>query len=457
MRARQRTAANSLERPQDSSSSSFHSYAGPLDGWPQAPAAPADSAFNGPAGDFVRLVEPHTEADPVAILVQCLVGFGSLVGRGPYFTAEADRHHTRLFATLVGPTAKARKGVAWGHARSLLAHLDPAWVQRIQVGLSSGEGLIHAVRDAGAVLASGKQTQDGGVEDKRLLIVESEFASTLRVLGREGNTLSAVLREAWDGGTLSTLTKNSPAKATDAHISVIGHITVEELRRYLDRTEAGNGFANRFLWVFVQRSKLLPEGGRLDTIDLKAINRRFKKALAFARALGEAELKRTEQARDRWISEYRRLSEGRPGLLGAVTSRAEAQVMRLALTYAVLDCSKTIKRQHLKAALALWAYCDASARFIFGASLGDPVADELLRILRWSSEPLTRTRINEAFSHNRSAAEIGRALALLHQSGLAIKEEANSRGQRGRPSERWVAARHDERNAVNERRRGHTV
>lgn len=73
--------------------------------------------------------------------------------------------------------------------------------------------------------------------------------AVLRVLRQETNTLSAIIRQAWDGGPLRTLTKNSPAKATNAHISIIGHITKNELCRYLSETEAGNGFGNRFLWL----------------------------------------------------------------------------------------------------------------------------------------------------------------------------------------------------------------
>jgi hypothetical protein len=67
-----------------------------------------------------------------------------------------------------------------------------------------------------------------------------------------------------------------------------------------------------------------------------------------------------------WAAEYYDLSDAAPGLLGAVTSRAEAQVMRLSLLYALLDGKNVIGEDHLTAALALWDYCARSARFIFG-------------------------------------------------------------------------------------------
>src|SRR4029079_7044940 len=115
--------------------------------------------------------------------------------------------------------------------------VDEEWTNtRVLNGLSSGEGLIWAVRDEitkeEAVRERGKPTGDyqtvvvdRGITDKRLLVLESEFASTLRVMGRDGNTLSAVIRQAWDIGDLRTMTKNCPAQASRAHISIIAHIT----------------------------------------------------------------------------------------------------------------------------------------------------------------------------------------------------------------------------------------
>ena len=81
--------------------------------------------------------------------------------------------------------------------------------------------------------------------DKRRLVVEPEFAQTLKVLAREGNTLSAIVRQAWDGEPLQTIVRNDPLRATDAHIGIVGHITRAELLRYLTATELANGFANR--------------------------------------------------------------------------------------------------------------------------------------------------------------------------------------------------------------------
>jgi DNA-binding transcriptional ArsR family regulator len=230
------------------------------------------------------------------------------------------------------------------------------------------------------------------------------------------------------------MTKNSPAVATGAHISIIGHITKLELLRNLTSTEAANGFGNRFLWCCVKRSKFLPEGGTADDLDFDSQIRDLTAAVQFARETQE--ICRDDEARQMWADVYPQLSEGKPGLLGAMIARAEAQTMRLACLYALLDRSSVIRADHLLAAVALWTYCEDSARWIFGDVLGDPVADEILRSLRRSPKGMTRTEIARLFSNHREKQELARALALLLEEGL-VSYEKESTG--GRPGERWRA------------------
>jgi hypothetical protein len=235
----------------------------------ERPKPPRPAAFYGLAGEIASAVEPHTESDPVAILSQVLLLAGSAMGATPRFRVEGDTHGTKLFVVLVGQTSRGRKGTSLKQAEVPIRLADPAWADECKPsGLSSGEGVIYAVRDPTVKIVDGEpQVADQGVEDKRAVIVETEFCSTLRVMGREGSTLSAVLRNAWDTGDLRVLTRNSPMRATGTHVSVIGHITAEELRRELSTTDGANGFANRFLFISVYRSKLLPEGGEAHRID----------------------------------------------------------------------------------------------------------------------------------------------------------------------------------------------
>ncbi len=398
--------------------------------WPQRPGS---EAFQGLAGEIVSMIEPHSEADPVALLSQFLVGFGNVIGRSAYFQVEADKHFTNLFAVLVGPTSKARKGSSLSQTKRFLRGADTNWADScVLSGLASGEGLIWAVRDS-TFSNDGEKLLDVGVDDKRLLAVESEIAQQLKLMARESNILSTVIRQAWDSGNLRTITKNNPAQATDAHVSIIGHITQQELRRYLNETELGNGFGNRFLWLCVKRSKMLPEGGQLDDHDLLRVTQRLTSTIKWARQIEE--VRRSAKARQLWREVYPKLSEGTAGLMGAVTSRGEAQVTRLALIYALLDRCSIIQSKHLNAALSLWDYAQASARFIFGDSLGDPTADEILQALRVNPSGLTRTDISNLFGGHRKSADISRALVVLAQSGLAsCRPEPTG----GRPDERWL-------------------
>ena len=414
---------------------------------PQWPKPLAREAFHGGAGDVVRLLGPASEADPAGILIQTLACFGNVIGRSPHFTVEADRHSLNLFASLVGETSKGRKGVSFGRARSLFEQTDRQWAEdRIASGLSSGEGLLWAVRDPivkrdpvrerGRVTSYQDVEADPGESDKRLLVHEPELALVLRVMAREGNSLSAILRQAWDSGNLRTLTRNNPLKSTGAQISIVAHVTRTELLRYLDSTEMGNGFANRFLWACVARSKCLPdnEDRQVDPAKLHEIGKRIGDAAEFAKSVGE--MRKDAEARADWRAVYPVLSEPKPGMFGAVTSRAEAQTMRLACIYALLDNSAVIQREHLRAALGIWTYCEQSAAYIFGQSLGDPVADNIMRALREAPGGLTRTDISNIFGRHRDSGQISRALDALRESGRVRSEFEETEG---RKAERWFA------------------
>jgi len=413
---------------------------------PQWPSPLAEEAFHGLAGEFVHLIEPHTEADPAALLVQFLVGFGNVIGRNSYFEVEADRHYLNLFTCLVGETSKGRKGVSIGQVKRVFKDVGPEWIGNFQGGLSSGEGLVWAVRDeiikkvpikeGGKITGYQDQIEDEGIKDKRLMVVEAEMASVLRVMGREGNPLSPVIRKAWDDGLLRIMTKNSPAKATDAHISIIGHITREELRRDLTRTESGNGFANRFIWLCVKRSKVLPEGGKTYLVNMNPFLIRLREAIEFGKQAEE--IRKDEESKTIWGEVYPDLSEGQPGLLGAVTSRAEAQVMRLACLYALLDKSLLIRKEHLLAALAVWDYAESSAGFIFRDSVGDPVADQIFQALKDKPEGLTRTEISELFGRHQRSERVDHALTTLSKHNL-VKNKKMKGETSGRPVEKWFS------------------
>ena len=416
--------------------------------WPE-PLDPA--ALHGLAGEIVATIEPHTEADPAALLVTLLVAFGSAAGRGPGWTVGGDFHATNLYAAFVGETASGRKGTSWGEVRRLMERADPEWAEgRVASGLSSGEGVIHHVRDdlttrRRARTKEERRDADGdglieevnpGVADKRLLVMESELGQGFKAMQREGNTLSPVVRGLWDHGSAGNLTKNAPERTTGAHVSIIGHVTPRELRDGLTEAERANGFANRFLLVCVKRARSLPFGGELAEGDLDAMGRAL--AAALARARDRRVLDMDTGAREAWKATYEPLTERPDGMLGAITGRAVPLVRRLAVIYALLDQESIVGLAHLRAALAVWGYCERSAAHVFGGILGDRLADRLLAELRGAgTSGLTRSTIRTSVGHHLGAEEVGRALAELEARGLARCERCPTGG---RPREHWYIA-----------------
>lgn len=130
-----------------------------------------------------------------------------------------------------------------------------------------------------------------------------------------------------------------------------------------------------------------------------------------------------------WHEVYAHLSRDRGGLFGALTSRAEAHVLRLSCIYALLELSDTIRRPHLEAALALWKYCEDSARLIFGNAVGNHVADQILKALKSAPQGLTREELRNLFGRHRSSGEISIALQILIEGDLVRCREEETGGR----------------------------
>ncbi|MGH9216322.1 MAG: DUF3987 domain-containing protein [Acidimicrobiales bacterium] len=393
-------------------------------GWPAPPDRPA---WRGLAGAIAEAIAPATEADPVAILAQLLVGAGAVVGRGAWVAVEATRHYPNEFVVLVGDSAKARKGSSWDHVERVLHRGDPSFGGRVRTGLSTGEGLIWAARDPDGA--------DGGAPDPRLLVVEPEFVSVLKATGRDLNTLSPVLRAAWDGRPLALLTRTAPVRATAAHIAVVGHITGAELAAHTSAVEAANGFLNRFCFIACRRHRLLPDGGDLDPLGGTGMAERLGANLAGARRVGRVHF--DVAARIEWHDVYARLSEPTDGLVGSLLARAEAHVLRLAMLDALTDGDTLIRPAHLRAGLALWDYAARSVAWAMRHTTADPVAEAIHTSLLASPDGLTRTELRDLFGRNLPGTRIDAALVTLGADGRAQRRRLATAG---RPAEVWAAA-----------------
>jgi putative DNA primase/helicase len=196
----------------------------PEDSGPLAPPSMPDAGFPPLMSDIVEAACDSSEAHPVAVAANVLAYFSAMIGRGVYQRIGDVVIHCRPFPLIVGKGGKARKGTSESTVRKIFKRADGIFSERRGVeehlrchtgGLSTGEGIAWAIRDP-VEPDEKNRGSDPGVTDKRLLAIESEFDNVLSQLRRDSNTLSATIRNLFDGRDLEPLTKTSPTRATPA-------------------------------------------------------------------------------------------------------------------------------------------------------------------------------------------------------------------------------------------------
>ena len=334
-----------------------------------------DVALYGVCGSIVRKLAPHTEAHPAAIYFQLLTIMANVFGR---------------------------KGTAFGHACSFADEADPDWRNScVRTSMTSGEGLVREMSD------------DTG-RDRRCLLYFTEYANVLNAAKWTGSNITGVIREAWDSGTLYNMAIKNRSKnnkflqASNCHISIVGHITQEELIRLIPEDADANGFANRFLHVYAHRTKILPDGEGLYEVDFSREREDIIEAIWFARQRGR--MVRSPEATGLWCEIYPSLTRDIPGRMGKLLSRAAPHVVRLSLILALLDRSAQVEVPQLDAAYRLWQYCEQSTLWAYSPWRYSRIAQHVLGALRHDG-PQTMTQIaNDVLRKNHTSAEIRRAI-----------------------------------------------
>jgi hypothetical protein len=293
--------------------------------------------------------------------------------------------------------------------------------------------VLATIRDA-VKDKKGEVTHLGAV-DKRLLVLEAELASLLKVMYREGNTLSPVLRQLFDcPAQVRSSPKGDPITVTGAHVGVIGQITPNELARTLKENEVHNGFVGRYVWVKGKRVKDLPDPEDYSERSI-AHARLWLTAIRQARAVEQ--VTRDEGAKAQWASTYSHLRRmdgrrtGMPrrhGLAQEACARSHVMVMRMSLIFAALDGSSVITVAHQTAALAVWDFCERCAIQLFGNKSGLPKGDQIIDALL-ERGPLTRTEISALFGRNATKEEIDAVLAELMRQGQIREEKSETSGR----------------------------
>lgn len=370
------------------------------------PELPPGALYGLPGEIAVTLAE-SSGADPAAILVAFLVLLGNAAGPQPHAYFGGAEHPARLFAVLVGDAATGRKGTALSVVEKLFAEADPDWADgRVLYGLQSAEAMIDQVSDTGT--------------DCRLMVVETEFARLAETMARTG-TLSAQLRNAWDGRALQRTTTRMARRASRAHISLLGMITPEELLRHHRRLSQAGGLESRILYCYTAPLRDVSPfsvpadpaplaarvagvlGASRETV-MSSTDPISRHLLTLRGIQPRTELPVAGKVAAGWRTVKARLAasgEGMPGL----HSRAESQVIRVAAAYALADLSRSITPEHVEAALAVQSYCAQSAEVVFGV----PVAELPPRVNPNVSARIVRA-LHDAYPSWTARDEIGSGL-----------------------------------------------
>jgi hypothetical protein len=389
--------------------------------------SPDRAVYQGWLGRTSLALTRTSEADPVAVLVTLMAAFGVMTGPGPFSQISDDRHPALIWPLILGHTGIGRKGTSLGVDMRLLKAADPQFCsENITSGLSSGEGLIAAVADE----------DEGEAGGKLRLVIETEYSVTMRRSAREGNTLSGVLRQAWEGDDLATLTRAS-LHATAPHIAIIAHITPDEFRLCASGADMAGGTYNRFLPVYSERSQEIPDGDGApeDLITAHAIT--LRELAKQARDIRRVTL--TDPAREYWADVvYPALSGAGPtaGPVAQFTARATPYARRAAMLYALADGATAVNEQHLEAAYALVDYARATAAHVLGHGTGNTQLDKLAVALdNAGAQGLTRTDVHGVFSRQLSKAQLDDLLAKAE--ALPGVTRTQRRGA-GRPTDVWT-------------------
>jgi hypothetical protein len=329
---------------------------------------------------------------------------------------------------LVGGTSSGRKGTSLAVIRRFLVSADEEWFRWARLsGFLSGEAIIAEL--------AGDHDEDEATPNPykgNALVIEPELGRLLAVNNRDQSTTSHIIRDAWDGGTLSAIRRAKRQRVENPHVCAIGHIVPEELAEKLTTEEIYNGFANRCLFFCVRRSRKLSSGGYIAPEIIARYGKRLREAMDFGRN-GRREMRRTSAAEQLWDKLYNEEPET-DGLLGAFTARGPAQMLRLSLVYALLDQSEKIDVAHLKAAAAVWRYAVASVARRIATSLTDDERRLLDELRRVAPRPMTAVDRDRLFKGARKAREIKSMVERLVERRLATSDKTPTEGKLRKPA-----------------------
>ncbi len=407
-----------------------------------APPQATDAMYYGLVGEISQVATRGSEVNRAASAANMIALLSAAAGPYHYVQVGDVRHALSLFLLHVGRSAVAGKGEAMALPNRILEAVNgmmqsvgasseevetavPFMGQNHTGGLSTGEGLARLVHDG----IHTKESDEPPIWDKRLLVTEAELARIMEATRRRTSTLSPILRDLWDGGTIHPATKQTPISATDPHITLRAAITPLELRKYLPDGGATNGFLNRFLIYFAERTKDVPFPKRTSIEEIERLATKVRDVVKYMLGHYPSEKHQVAITMD---AEAARMYEvvypelrGRSGsteLVNSLLERRAPMVCRLAALFALTDFRMVIEARHMRAALAWSNYHRDSVEYLFSGNEADrkkaekqsAMESKILQFLAQQAEWATRTQITQgAFNNHSVAQELSAALDSL--------------------------------------------
>ena len=338
--------------------------------------------FPGLLDEVVHHCCDQSEAAPVAVAANCLVHFAALVGSVVYIPIGNERRRLNEFFLMVGPTGMG-KGSSWHGPKQIFRQTEECLATRFTErrkqgnsedidkypelkihtgGLSSSEGMAASL-------------DDSEVTDKRMLVCEPEFGNIMTQCQRQGNTLSAVMRNAYDGVDIKPLTKRNRVQVTEPYICLMANTTAQEFNRHdISNMLHHNGMLNRFLILWQHPPAPVPFPPPVADSHIEALAEAFADRILFARNYSyQTDYRKTQprplsldpDAKSCWAAHYNKLIN-RPDCeqVTSLTRRHRLHALLLASYFALLDYRMSLSSDDIHTALDWCAYSHASVVYI---------------------------------------------------------------------------------------------
>lgn len=378
--------------------------------------------FAGMLGRAVRTLIPHSEADPVGILAALLSAFSAAIGNGPRVHYGTQTQTLSVWTVLIGATGMGRKGTATRAALDIVRTALPDW---------SKATILEGCPQSGPAYVSTLAEMNGAA-----FMLEEEFADLLKVSARY-KSMGKALRRSWEGASISNRTKEAVIHVDAPHVAIVGNVTPTEWTTSIGKADRAGGTLNRFIPLYVERSKKIKLSEQISADDwaalIRPLAREFRQAVKVARDIDEVTV--TPAALALWDDKLSELidslSIGREAM-EQFAARAADYVWRLSALYALADQREEISTDDLQAAVGLVTYvCDSVMYLTPELSGGQSQESLALKIEQFvkgaGDEGVPATLLYRRF--NLRAAELQAAVA-----GLPTIEVTKSKGGVGRPS-----------------------